>query len=207
MKKCPWCDKEYPDSAVECSIDREPLTGGAPPVLTRFEELVVTATLAPLAPAESVVVSPSPPAAWTDWRVGSFEVVLVIVVAFGSSILYSTLLFLGVRSGDPGAGMTRWLNSGLHEAAALGLLWYVLMRRSRSFGDLGLKWARKDVGRSVRLWMLGTLAVYGVYREPKTRNTAEFAGGAATSASGPGFMSRTRQYPHGDRPRPAPLLW
>ncbi len=25
MKKCPWCSKEYPDGATECSVDRQEL--------------------------------------------------------------------------------------------------------------------------------------------------------------------------------------
>jgi membrane protease YdiL (CAAX protease family) len=50
-----------------------------------------------------------------------------------------------------------------HETAALGLLWYVLMRRSRSFADLGFSWAKKDLGRSILLWISGTLAYSVVY--------------------------------------------
>jgi hypothetical protein len=30
MKKCTWCGKEYPDAAVECSIDGKPLAGEDP---------------------------------------------------------------------------------------------------------------------------------------------------------------------------------
>ena len=30
MKKCSYCGKEYPDKAVECAIDREPLSPPGP---------------------------------------------------------------------------------------------------------------------------------------------------------------------------------
>ena len=37
MKKCTWCGKEYPNSAEQCEIDGQPLTGGTPPATQHAE--------------------------------------------------------------------------------------------------------------------------------------------------------------------------
>lgn len=55
------------------------------------------------------------------------------------------------------------MESGLHEATCLGLLWYVLMRGKRSFQSLGLTWHGIDLGHSVLLCAGGWLAFNGAY--------------------------------------------
>src|SRR5207248_3239764 len=55
-------------------------------------------------------------------------------------------------------------NSMLHAAAVLGLVWYVLMRRSRSWADLGLRWRVSDFPWSILLFVLGYLGSVVIYQ-------------------------------------------
>jgi membrane protease YdiL (CAAX protease family) len=165
MKKCPYCGKEYPDDVLRCLIDDEVLLGGESQVSPGSEE-ANTPALIPTQAAESEVLPPTKP--WTDQQLRLFEVVLVCVIAFGGSILSSGRSLLdggsGISSmGSSGSGTYTWLYHSLREASALGLLWYVLMRRGKSFSNLGLSWERKDIVRSIMLWVAGSLAFYGVY--------------------------------------------
>jgi membrane protease YdiL (CAAX protease family) len=183
MKKCSYCGKEYPDSAAECPIDRMPLTGGErqdPPV---GEEIAVAAAPAPLSPLLSVPAAPIPTAPWTDRQIRVIEILLVCAVAFGSSILVSTFHFLGLGFAVRG-GIPRWVVSIFQETAALGLLWYVLMRRSRCFSDLGFSWAKKDVGWSVLVWLGGTVAFCSVYAALRLAGLTSVSQTAASSRVG-----------------------
>lgn len=165
MKKCPYCGKEYPDDVARCLIDDEVLLGGELQVSPGSEE-ANTPALIPTQTAESEVLPPTKP--WTDQQLRLFEVVLVCVIAFGGSILSSGRSLLdggsGISSvGSSGSGTYTWLYYSLREASALGLLWYVLMRRGKSFSNLGLSWERKEIVRSIMLWVAGSLAFYAVY--------------------------------------------
>ena len=102
----------------------------------------------------------------TDRETRIFEVVLVCVVAFGGSVL-SSADHLANRayagSGGSMVGALNWINAIIHDGAALGLLWYVLMRRFRTFSDIGFSWAKNDFGYSILLFIVGTVGFYAVY--------------------------------------------
>jgi membrane protease YdiL (CAAX protease family) len=158
MKRCTYCGKEYSDEIAQCPVDGMVLVGeesAVPPVVNM--------------PARSAVSSPpSSPATVAILTIGDrplrvAELLLICVVAFGGSIvlsIYSLFLELPPTYG----GAMRWSYGVVHETAALALLWYVLLRRSRSFADLGLRWKWSDFGWSLILWFGGGIAVGAIYR-------------------------------------------
>jgi membrane protease YdiL (CAAX protease family) len=163
VKKCPWCGTEYPDATERCAIDDQPLDIGE----------AVSCSTGPTDVAPSILPTTDPPefaktAAlffWqpTDRQLLVFELVLLCVVAFGGSIVYAAQHIPGLTSSSPVAGSRSWLYSTLHEISALGLLWYILLRRSRSISDLGFSWNNKDLVRSALVWAGGTGAFLAVY--------------------------------------------
>lgn len=104
-----------------------------------------------------------PPFHLTDRQLRIFEVVLLCILAFGGNILYAAYHFLGLKYGSSYSGGISWLYSSMHEVTALGLLWYILLRRSRSIAELGFSWENKDVIRSVLVGGAGILASTAVY--------------------------------------------
>ena len=164
MKRCSYCGAEYPDSALECAVDKTSLGGGEASVADAAEPVEASPVLDGPQLSMPTVTTPSqavPATRWTERHLRIFELVLVCTVAFGSSLFYSTLHVLGLNPGIAFGAITRWLYSTLYEGAALGLTWYVLLRRSKSFRDLGFSWASKDLGPSVLLFIAGTL-VYSI---------------------------------------------
>jgi len=182
MKQCSYCGKDYPDDVERCLIDGE-LLAGAPQLPTAGIGAVTPEAAAEESKKNASSPQTSPPKeergslgggvdrvsrhesedeTKENSRLRIIEVLLVCVIAFGGSILASTFLFFGYRYGSD-AGLLRWSNSFLHEAASLGLVWYVLRRQSKSFSDLGFSWVRKDVGWSILLWMGGGLSFSAVY--------------------------------------------
>jgi len=152
MKKCPFCGKGYPDDVVRCMIDGELLASGNPPSAATTDE---SATI-PLP-------SPSPSRPWTERQIRTFELALVCLIAFGTAIFASGhSLFYGIYS-RPISGTYGWVYNMLRESMALALLWYVLMRRGKTFADLGLNWTGKDAGWSLLLRLGGSLAYSAVY--------------------------------------------
>lgn len=162
MKKCDWCGGEYPDTTEKCTVDGLPLGGTGTPLTCSG---LASAAVPPLIPvtAASDTLGAGVPTAVGEKRLRGFELVLVCVVAFGGSILYSVSLLFDPTWRSSGSGTLRWIHSGLMESSALALLWYVLARRCRSFGDLGLCYRKQDLGWSVVVWFLGSLAFYLVY--------------------------------------------
>lgn len=158
MKKCSYCGSEYPDATLRCAVDNELLPGGELPPLIALAE-----TAAPTAPPQAVQVTPL-----TDRKMRIIEVALVCLVAFGSSILSSSYyLFFEPYSGSGAnsfsSGVYHWINAILHQGISLGLLWYVLARRGKSFSDLGFGWVRMDLTWSLILNLGGNLACRLVY--------------------------------------------
>ncbi len=161
MKKCSYCGKEYPDNEVRCLFDNEPLSGGeGQPLAVAGEIAVATASS-----ADFVAVSGSPALAapLAEHQLLTLEVVLVCLIAFGGSILTSFHEFFGYESGSSSTGAFKWIYAIVRQGSVLGLLWYVLKRRQKSFADLGLVWAPKDVGWSIALWAAGSAAFRAVY--------------------------------------------
>jgi membrane protease YdiL (CAAX protease family) len=74
-----------------------------------------------------------------------FEVSLVLLVAFGSSILYSLFLLKNAPSGEASISDARWAARFVQDVTALLLLGYVLSRRGLRFSNLGLRWALRDL--------------------------------------------------------------
>jgi membrane protease YdiL (CAAX protease family) len=172
MKKCSYCGKEYPDDVERCVTDNELLLGGESSSSSGACE-----SAASVSPSSSISESATLPpiSVWTDRRLRIFEVVLVCLIAFGGSIVASAYSLFNVSHGGSGRSMLAWVVQTLREGSALGLLWYVLLRRGKSFSDLGLTWARKDVGWSIILYLAGSLASYMVY------NAIYFSGLTVTS--------------------------
>src|SRR5438132_1426141 len=124
MKKCPWRGKDYPDSELLCVFDGTVLAACDSGAAGAAEGTPIPPVLPPSEPPQI-----SPPAAfWTDRRIRILEVVLVCVIAFGTSLISSTGHFLSGRIVGGSIGTWAWANSMLHAAAVLGLVWYVLMR-------------------------------------------------------------------------------
>lgn len=154
MRKCSYCGKEYPDDAVRCLIDEQPLSGGE--TVTRVaEEVAVPPLPTPLAPAYPKFVL-------TDRQMEILEVVLVCVMAFGVSILGSVYLFFGSTYGHSHDSYA-WAGQGLREGSCIALVWYLLQRRGKSFRDLGLGWSLKDFGWSIVLAFASRAAFYVVF--------------------------------------------
>jgi membrane protease YdiL (CAAX protease family) len=152
MKTCCYCGKEYPDSELSCLIDGQALIGGEIPAPFAGSNQPAPAIAIP------VVVEPLP-----ERRLLIIEVILVCVLAFGGSILASFSLLFEANYGGSSRGILYWANGALHEGGLLALVWYLLLRRSRSWADLGLVWAKSDAGWAVLLALGGSLAYSGVY--------------------------------------------
>jgi Type II CAAX prenyl endopeptidase Rce1-like len=165
MKQCAYCGKEYADDVAECMFDKTPLGGGAARLESAAAEIAAVPPVLPSAVAVvgAVAVGPPPARAWTEREQRIIEVVLVCLVAFGSPFVSSLFILRGFSTGRSGSGAVGWVSSALHAATSLGLLGYVLMRRAKTFADLGLFWTKRDFGWSVPLWMAGAAAFYALY--------------------------------------------
>jgi len=77
------------------------------------------------------------------------EVCLVLLVAFGSYIVYGAHLLISGPGNAPPVSGSRWVLGIVQEATALLLLGYVLSRRSLRFANIGLHWSARDIGVAV----------------------------------------------------------
>jgi membrane protease YdiL (CAAX protease family) len=152
MKTCSYCGKEYPDSELTCLIDGQPLIG---------EE--IPAPYADGNQPEATIAIPVVVKSMSERRLLIIEVVLVCVLAFGGSILSSFARLFGGNFGGSNKGILYWTNGALHEGGLLALVWYLLLRRSRSWVDLGLVWAKSDAGWAVLLALGGSFAYSTVH--------------------------------------------
>lgn len=164
MKKCTYCGKEYPDDAVICAIDDNPLSGGEGMASTAAAD-AATMSVAPSSPGPIQVSQPAV-VPWTERQIRVFEIVLVCVVAFGGSVLDSIYLFFMHLRGHPASlGSTlSLLITCLRQLSSLALLGYVLARRSRTISDLGFALNRKGFGWSLLLFFGGAFVRHAAFR-------------------------------------------
>jgi len=150
MKQCPYCGKEYPDEIERCLLDDEVLVGGPP--------------VPPILPAPVVFVSPpAVSSAVPERQMRIIEVALVCLVAVAPSLVSSTHAWLYPAHARSYGSSLAWGVQGLREVAALALVWYVLLRRGKTFADLGMAWKWADLGWSVLLGWGGMWAFDLVY--------------------------------------------
>jgi hypothetical protein len=112
---------------------------------------------------ESSLVAGAPSAGiiiQTEKRRRWFEVGLVLLVAFGSSILYSLYLLKNGPQNDSPVSTLRWAALIVQEVSTLLLLGYVLSRRAVGFSSIGLRWSPRDVGAGALLAIVSYF-VYG----------------------------------------------
>ena len=162
MKRCPYCGREYPDEVEHCPIDHRLLRGGAvPPPLPSASAQIAARPVPPLLSAAAAKPK------LTDRQQRIIELLLVCIIAFGGGILISGYFLAGHSINNFSVSLSSstwgWLAKILHESAALGLVWYFLARRGKSFADLGLKWRWSDVGWSILLNVGAGIAFVGVY--------------------------------------------
>jgi membrane protease YdiL (CAAX protease family) len=106
----------------------------------------------------------------SEKRVRWFELVLVLILAFGGSFLNSLYL---MNTGKAALSMIsgfRWARGFVQEIPCLFLLWYVLSRRRLSFRDIGLRCSVRDVIvgffltiASYFAYLVGGFIVYSVH--------------------------------------------
>src|SRR4249919_2795983 len=108
MKQCTYCGKQYPDDTGHCLVDGEPLIGTEPQPPPARQEPSDPSSASSL--SSSDIASEAPGFPLPDRKLRIIELVLVCVIAFGSSILVSTFIFLGYRYGNSGNGFVRWSN-------------------------------------------------------------------------------------------------
>src|SRR5215472_1534932 len=79
-----------------------------------------------------------------DKRMRWFEVGLVLLVAFGGSILRSLYLLKFGPNHEHYFSIARWPALIIQEISGLLLLGYVLSRRGLGLSSLGLRWSARD---------------------------------------------------------------
>lgn len=152
MRTCSYCGKEYPDDVAQCAVDGTSLPADAPPVL-----------IPPLLPPKFPTNFPaSVRGVITDRQLQIVELVLVCVVSVGGSLFLSVGTLFGWHMTSY-RGSFHWAYGILNEVTSLALLWYVLLRRSRSFSDLGLGWSWTNIGWSIALCFGAYVAYRFVY--------------------------------------------
>jgi membrane protease YdiL (CAAX protease family) len=93
----------------------------------------------------------------TEKRRRWFEVGLVLIVAFGSSVLYSLYSLKNGAQSDSPVTTLRWAALIVQEVSTLLLLGYVLSRRGLGFSSIGLRWSPMDVGAGMLLAIVSSV--------------------------------------------------
>lgn len=173
MRTCSHCGREHSDGVVECVIDRQLLEEKVPPLLPP----------AALSISENVErYCPS------DRQLRIFEIILVCTIAFGGSLFVSILsLFSGPL--ESFHNTRQWAYGIIGEVASLGLLWYVLLRRSKSLSDIGFRWKWTDIGWSLVLCIGGYFAYCAMYLVAYYGGLVAVGSHAANKAVGDYFFS------------------
>ena len=78
-----------------------------------------------------------------------FELGLVLLVAFGGSLVNALYLLKHGPGARPLQTSGTWVFGTIHEISALLALGYVLARRGIRFSDLSLRWSLRDFGSGV----------------------------------------------------------
>jgi membrane protease YdiL (CAAX protease family) len=119
--------------------------------------------------SDEAIVLPEPstrevqPEARRKKRIRWFELVLLLAVAFGSSMFGSIDLLIFKNQALMSQAHFRWSNGIIHELACLALLGYVLARRKLRIRDLGLRWSLRDILIGLVLNGLGYFAYSAAY--------------------------------------------
>lgn len=87
------------------------------------------------------------------------ELILVLAVAFGSSLLNSTFVFLGYPPAANYSSVPRLSSAICTELAALGVLAYVWFRQGKHWKILLGQWQLRDIGVALGLLLYYTFAV------------------------------------------------
>jgi len=96
----------------------------------------------------------------TEKRGRWLEVALVLIIAFGSSLLYSLYYLKNGPPHDSSVSSLRYVAQSLQQASTLLLLGYVLSRRGLGFRSIGLQWSLTDVSVGTILAII-SYVVYG----------------------------------------------
>jgi membrane protease YdiL (CAAX protease family) len=113
--------------------------------------------------SESSLVADAPATATivqTEKRRRWLEVALVLIIAFGSSLLYSLYYLISGPPQGPSVSSLKYVAQILQQASTLLLLGYVLSRRGLDFRSIGLRWSSMDVGVGTILAIV-SYVVYG----------------------------------------------
>jgi hypothetical protein len=155
MKQCSYCGATYADDVERCLVDNEILP--VPPPLSLPIPAQATPISDPVAKQDF----------WTEQRLLIIEVAMVCLIVFGGSILTSTHHFIygydSTSSETSSSAMYGWTYRIEREVAALFLVWYLLLRRHKSFRDLGLVWRKEDFSWAVVLILAQSVSFKLVY--------------------------------------------
>jgi membrane protease YdiL (CAAX protease family) len=115
-----------------------------------------------------ILLKPAPPgqpdAVDYNPRVRFFEIFLVLLVAFGSSVANAlNVLIHPLRAPLQYTNFSTFLRI-LHEAGGLLLLGYIFSRSRRRLSDIGLRWSASDIGVGLLLFLLAYTCYAGSYR-------------------------------------------
>ena len=113
-------------------------------------------------------MDPQPSFAGEGWdadrRMRLVEVLLVMTIAFGGSLINSSYYFLYDITESPVRGPDEakwdWWIRLVRELSMLWLLWYVLLRRGRTISSLGVTRKASDIAQAVVLVVLAWVAYY-----------------------------------------------
>jgi membrane protease YdiL (CAAX protease family) len=111
----------------------------------------------------------SPPVKfWNEQRLLWLELVIICGLAIGTSLLRSVMIVLGllppsIESGAPSSA-SAWAYKLVQNVFVLLLLWYVLLRRSKSMADIGMSFRGRDILWSIGLLIGGGIAHHFVYK-------------------------------------------
>ena len=156
MRTCSYCGKEYSDDISQCLVDGQPLSGG--------DTAVAIAAAEPPPILGSILSKPKLGSKLTERQLRIVELCIVCLVAFGGSILASFYVLWAPSSYSSSSGNLKWIYGILRAVFALILLWYILLRRSKDFSDIGLSWKGKsDFGWSIVISFAGSIAFNILY--------------------------------------------
>jgi membrane protease YdiL (CAAX protease family) len=155
MKRCTYCGKEYSDDVSQCPVDGQPVEGS---------ETIVAAVLERPPIIASSLTRPRLGSKLTDQQLRIIEICIVCLVAFGTGILGSFYVLWNPSGYPTSSGPFKWIYGIIRALLALILLWYVLLRRSKGFSDIGLSWKGKsDIGWSIVIGVAGSMAFNILY--------------------------------------------
>lgn len=167
MRTCSNCGKEHPKGVLECMADGQTFEGTIP-------------SLPP--PLPTTIGEATPQLIPNQRRLRLVEVVLVCTIGLGASLFASILSLFQGGLQHRFSGDSKWGYGILSEVTSLILLWYVLLRRSKTFSDLGFIWRWTDIGWSIALCLGGYIAYCTTYMIAYYGGLSTVGQGAANSS-------------------------